>query len=359
MHTADGTRDDPQDAVVDSKNLHDWSATLVPTRRVEAMLALAARERWDMVRVLRDAGVDPQPLIDGRARMNYDQFTTVVRLLWGQTDDELAGLGPGPMPRGTTRLIGCAVFSASSDVEAMIARFEILRGAVPGFPPVHIERTADELEIRFDIGDVDKPVELLVDLILMSILRLAEWGIGRKVPVHRVEVPYLQPEDVDDYELLFGAPVRFGAPLPTLVLDAALLSAPVVRTEADFDDFISQSPEDVLFRRRGYEVSTAEQVRRMTEQGIGGQWPTTSAMAMRLGVSAQTLRRRLREEGSSVRVIRDEVLRDAAIASLSRGDEKIAVLSERLGFSEPSAFNRAFRRWTGSAPSAYRSYQQR
>jgi AraC-like DNA-binding protein len=66
------------------------------------------------------------------------------------------------------------------------------------------------------------------------------------------------------------------------------------------------------------------------------------------------MRRLLREEGTSVTRIREDLLRDAAITSLVRGEETVTQLSERLGFSEPSAFHRAFRRWTGSAPGAYR-----
>ena len=50
--------------------------------------------------------------------------------------------------------------------------------------------------------------------------------------------------------------------------------------------------------------------------------------------------------------------RDAAIITLARGDESLNDLAQRLGFSEPSAFHRAFRRWTGSAPGAYRATQQ-
>lgn len=57
--------------------------------------------------------------------------------------------------------------------------------------------------------------------------------------------------------------------------------------------------------------------------------------------------------------IREELLRDEAIASLVRGEESIEALSNRLGFSEPSAFRRAFRRWTGNPPRAYQHRPER
>jgi AraC-like DNA-binding protein len=100
--------------------------------------------------------------------------------------------------------------------------------------------------------------------------------------------------------------------------------------------------------------SAAEQVRRILELGLGGDWPSSEQVAARLSVSLQHLRRRLREEGTSFGQIREQILKDAAIASLTRGDEPVSELSARLGFSEPSAFRRAFRRWTGRPPGAYR-----
>ncbi|OBF11097.1 helix-turn-helix domain-containing protein [Mycobacterium sp. 852002-10029_SCH5224772] len=67
------------------------------------------------------------------------------------------------------------------------------------------------------------------------------------------------------------------------------------------------------------------------------------------------LRGLLRADNTSQRRIRDEVLRDRAIEALVHGEETITDLAARLGFSETSAFRRAFRRWTGTPPRAYRA----
>jgi AraC-like DNA-binding protein len=76
-------------------------------------------------------------------------------------------------------------------------------------------------------------------------------------------------------------------------------------------------------------------------------------VAARLAVSTPTLRRRLAAEGTSFQQIRDQLRRDVAIAALAAGAVSIEDLARQLGFSEPSAFHRAFRRWTGSAPRSY------
>ncbi|MFD6199770.1 AraC family transcriptional regulator [Mycobacteriaceae bacterium NPDC060252] len=356
MHATEGARRIAPEEAAGNRRV-EQVATTVPIRRVEAFVALALREGWDIEGILRDASISPALFADGRSRVTYEQLTRVVRALWAQTDDELAGLGPAPLPRGSARLIGCALFSNAPDLGSMMDRFVELHRALPGLPPAQITRDTEELTIAFDFRGVERPVDLVVEGLLACFHRIIEWGIGRRVPLRHVELPYARPDDVDDYGQLFGAPVRFSEPLPALVIDTAVFSAPIIRTEADFDDFIRRSPEDLMFRRRQFEASTAEQVRRMTELGIGGQWPTASDIAEQLGLSVQTVHRRLKEENTSIRGIRDDVLRDAAVESLSRGQETIAALSERLGFSEPSAFTRAFRRWTGSAPRSYQPHE--
>jgi AraC-like DNA-binding protein len=136
------------------------------------------------------------------------------------------------------------------------------------------------------------------------------------------------------------------------------LQAPVMRTEAELDEFIASSPAGLL-TRPAHEATVADQVRRMVEHAIrpgrSTTMPSGDDVAARLSVSPQTLRRWLASYGTSLREVRDAVLRDAAIMSLVDGDEPIGDLALRLGFSEPSAFTRAFRRWTGNPPSAYRA----
>ena len=71
-------------------------------------------------------------------------------------------------------------------------------------------------------------------------------------------------------------------------------------------------------------------------------------------MSARTLRRRLEREGTSYQRIKDNARRDAAI-SLLRGDGlTVSEVAERVGFSDPSAFHRSFKKWTGLSPGSFR-----
>jgi AraC-like DNA-binding protein len=96
-------------------------------------------------------------------------------------------------------------------------------------------------------------------------------------------------------------------------------------------------------------------VERLIEKRLRTREPASAeGLARQLSMSEPSLRRKLRAEGTSLREVRDAIRCRIAVSSLGEGAEPIAALSERLGFSEPSAFTRAFRRWTGHPPSFYR-----
>jgi AraC-like DNA-binding protein len=98
----------------------------------------------------------------------------------------------------------------------------------------------------------------------------------------------------------------------------------------------------------------SSQLRRLLSRD-SSRWPDLEAVAAHLHISPQTLRRHLREEGSSFQELKDQLRRDIAIYHLSRADLSLQQIAEQLGFSEPSAFHRAFKKWTGLTPGAYRA----
>ena len=102
------------------------------------------------------------------------------------------------------------------------------------------------------------------------------------------------------------------------------------------------------------EGEIAARVRASVAAELPGREPSVAAVARRLATSARTLQRRLGEEGTSFARLVDEVRRERAETFLRAGDVSIAEVSWLVGFSEQSAFTRAFRRWTGTSPTDFR-----
>jgi len=86
----------------------------------------------------------------------------------------------------------------------------------------------------------------------------------------------------------------------------------------------------------------------------GASWPDLRATAQQLHLSVSTVQRRLAAENTSFQRLKDELRRDLAIVQLTHGDASLTAIASRLGFTDCTAFQRAFKSWTGSSPGAYR-----
>ncbi|MEV6071375.1 AraC family transcriptional regulator [Nocardia sp. NPDC052001] len=318
---------------------------------IRAAMTTAVARGIDIRGALRAARITPEMIGHDRVRVTEAQAARVVRALWELTDDELAGLGPRPIPRGTFRMISYGVVHAP-DLRTALTRFtEFLALSTEA----RVTLTVDGSQARVVMhGDPATPLDpLVVDIAVAVIHRFASWLIRKQIRLTAVELPYPAPPYESDYRLIYGVTPTFDATGTGFAFDSMYLSIPVVRTEAELDEFLRTAPAGLLFRNR-YDVTTADRVRNILERNTSTDWLAAEDVAKRLSLSAQHVRRLLREEGTSYRTIQEDILRDRAIESLVQGQETIEELSERLGYSEPSAFRRAFRRWTGIAPGSYR-----
>ncbi|MGL4307191.1 MAG: AraC family transcriptional regulator [Mycobacteriaceae bacterium] len=343
-----------------------------PTIPIEFLLRavrVATDAGGDLSRVFRDAGIPEEILLDKTSFITSEQATAFTQATWTTTGDELFGLGSAPVARGTFRLLSLALIH-SPDLGTALGRISDLLPVLPSMPEVAISSSENtsRIEIRFSPEQLSEKiskrlseestqdaVKILTDFILIVMHRFSAWLIGKRIKLISVELPYPIPEKVmaKNYDHIFGVPVNFNAPLAALEFNNELLTSPVVQSEETLAQYLRESPTQ-LFTERDYESTVSSKVRRIFELGSNGRAASGTAIAHMLAVSPAHLRRLLRQEGTSVNQLREEVLKDAAISALRRG-ESVEQLSAQLGFSEPSAFRRAFKRWTGKTPSTFRT----
>jgi AraC-like DNA-binding protein len=156
-----------------------------------------------------------------------------------------------------------------------------------------------------------------------------------------------------DREAVLGCPVRFGAPETRFVLRRDLLEAPLPRANPGLFGYLERHAHAVLSRLPS-DGRTSVRARRLVAEGLRGGEPSPLEIAKKLSLSERTLQRRLREEGTSFAQILDGVRRELAELYLTERSVAACEVAFLLGYSEPSAFYRAFRRWTGLTPQEFR-----
>lgn len=168
-----------------------------------------------------------------------------------------------------------------------------------------------------------------------------------------VLVPRSQPVDTRPYADFFRAPVRFGQEIAALVFPAALLVRPIVGGNPAL-----RSTAERRLGRSGSGDLTDELRRHLRATLIHGRLSAQRA-AETMAVHRRTLSRRLKAAGTCYRSVANETRLAVARQLLADTDLDLAEISATLEFSEPAAFTHAFRRWTGTTPSAWRKERRR
>lgn len=270
-------------------------------------------------------------------------------------NDEFFGLAARPMRPGSFNLLCHAVLHAGTLERALRRALQFLN--------VVLDDPRGELRIRDGMAHV-----VLTDaghprpafayraywLILMGVVC---WLIGRRIPLRTLDFACPAPVHRQDYHKFFGAPVLFDQPVTRLVFSSSYLSLPIIRSDVALDSFLREAPANILIRYR-HDNDLSARVRAQLNALPITDWPSFEELAKGLGMSVPTLRRRLRGEGQSFGTIKDELRFVIAERFLQENRLSVAEVAAELGYSEPSAFYRAFHKWMGQSPGRFRTVQQ-
>ena len=157
-----------------------------------------------------------------------------------------------------------------------------------------------------------------------------------------------RPDDTSDYETAFAQQVTFGQPADICVFTSDSLHTPVPDADTVVRSMLRPYAERRIAQQR---VPWAAAVTDLLQEAPQS---SLAATARALAVSPRTLQARLMQERTSFAALADDLRRERALTLLSQPDLAVTAIAARLGFSTPSALTRAFRRWTGLAPSGYR-----
>jgi AraC-like DNA-binding protein len=170
------------------------------------------------------------------------------------------------------------------------------------------------------------------------------------VPLRPIAVEFVHPAPGDPapYRAFFGAPVTFSAAETQLVLPRSALASHLVSADPSLLAILTRAADDIQRKTTSEPLVTA-QVKRVLRDALRTDDANVEHVAKQLGLTTRSLQRRLKDENTSFQTVRESIRRELATRYLDE-NLSIAEISFLLGFSEPSAFFRAFKRWTGLTP---------
>ena len=214
-------------------------------------------------------------------------------------------------------------------------------------------READQFVFRFfDAVDMGEQRRTLIELAALSLQGLIERPLGREIQGATLSLAYEEPAYGEALATAFHCTLSFEADRHSLRLPADWLEHPCALSDEAMHRYLLQRCEAEL--AAGVGGLPAEVTVRQALLAKTGSLPGLAEVAEAQHVSPRTLMRRLKRAGTSFQSVRDDVRQTLARDYLLNTDMTIARIAWRLGYQEPSNFSRAFRRWLGVSPRAFR-----
>lgn len=327
-----------------------------PIAFVRSVVQAYVQQQRSPAAALQVAQIAPEVLADDQTRITALQMELLCDHAMRELDDEALGWFQRRLPWGSYGLLARASISSPS-LGLAVARWCRHHGLL-----------TDDIALRLQVDGrvatisvaAQRALGSMQEFCLVSVLRnlhgFASWLVDARLPLRRASFPYAQPAHSAVYDLLFDAPVHFGAPTASMELEAQWLQLPVLRDEAALNTMLQRA---LPLQVRPYQP--AQPLVQRVRQALAAHpqcGHTAQTLAAQLHLAPRSLHRQLRQQGSSVQQLKDDVRRHRALHLLQRTDLPIKRVAQACGFAGEKGFIRAFQQWMGLPPGQYRERQR-
>lgn len=298
----------------------------------------------------------PLDLQDGNARCSEASAAALFDRAALLLDDDALGLHAGERIRpGHYGVLGYVAMNCATlgDTLGHLRRYQSLVIGLAG--GVGISAKGSGLLLTW-APDQGPPMRQLAEFHWAALISFMRWISGHEGTPLRIDFNYPAPTQLHEHHRLFACDLRFDQPCYQLLLPHDWLGVPLIHPDVTMRAaMLRLADQQLLELPRGADLVPRARnfiARRLSEGTVELAW-----VASQLAVSPRTLQRALQDEGHSFSGLVDEVRRELAERYLTDANLRVVDLAFLLGFSEQSAFQRAFKRWTGLTPGEYRQRQ--
>ncbi len=331
----------------------------IDIRWLAMVLEGAERRGLDATPMLLSQGISQLSVKNLNSRVPLEAFAAFARNSIVALDDEYLGLGEKPQPSGSFAMMARAAISARTLGRSLKRNAKFWNLFDNGYRH-RVEVGEEYCEYILEKKEGFEPVnDYLVSAILSSVHRFHCWIGGQFMALDKVMLDHPQPAIHKEYDpLYYGAPIEYEQARASIRFAYRYFDTAITQTPETLDEYLKGTNLSLLYQPKNYRV-ISDQVRQWLEKNIkqGNYKATLKEASEHFQLSQQVMHRRLMAENLSFKEIKMQTRRDIAIKLLFEGEYKVEDIAIMVGFSEPSAFIRAFKSWTGKTPRNYRQSQ--
>lgn len=336
------------------KQTLNFTAELVPVAYAEALLALAEELGLARTELFAAARVRPEVLGSPNARLSFIDFYHLIQAALERCGEPALGLVLGQRLNVSTHgILGYAVLSSANLGKALQFALKYYRVLGLSFELELVEQ-GEDIELRavesFPMGPQSR---FTAEGLLTSIHTIARFLLGEELQGLAVGFAHPAPDYAERYAEVFGVAAQFEQPCHWLRLPQHYLQRPMALANPATVQMCEQQCE-ALLASLDVQDGLLTRVRRLL-LARPGDFPDLESAASALHTSGRSLRRHVTQMGTSYQQVLDDGRKRLALQYLTATHLPLHEISQLLGFSDPSNFRRAFRKWTGKLPGDYRN----
>jgi AraC-like DNA-binding protein len=313
---------------------------------------------------LRECNCDPEPLFE-QAGINLSEVndpnvrfpTSRTQVLWGLAAEATGNPCIGLM---AARLFQPAVLHglgfawlASDTLEDALARLVRYSRFINKGVTFRLEKLPTTLDLVIHVPEtLTNGVYAGTDCGFAVFLRMCQLTVGKDILPVCATLQRPPPDCPDEFEAMFGSAIEYAAVDYRLAFSKALACIPLSTAQPELARLNDQTVVDYLARYDRANITM--QVRARIIEQLHDGVPKQGSIADTLNVSLRSLQRRLNAEATSYKALLEDTREQLAMQYLRETHRSIGEITYLLGFSEPSNFTRAFKRWTGKSPLEFR-----
>ena len=315
---------------------------------------------------LRDAGIDPAPVMSGAGlkaedvqdrNLHLDARAQVrmIQLAAKELQDDCFGFH---LARGfELGEIGLLYYVMASSERLADALRNAERYCAINNEGVRLRVSLErECAIGFEYLNIDRlPDRDHIEFWLVTLVRICRALTSSRLAPKQVKLRHFRPETPLDVRSHLRCEIDFAADADEIVFPASIGALPVVGADLHLNKLLVQYADEALNRRSSPRVSIRSRVEDQITQLLPHGRAVVSEIARQLGTSSRTLSRKLSDEGVSFAEILDELRAALAKRYLRERELPVSEIAWLLGYREVGSLTHAFRRWTGKTPKQFRS----